>query len=175
MVALLSFEPHAQGLRSRQFGIAEIADHAEVGHDCGQTRVEAFRAHAHHMELAPGQTVLRQAVGVQSREIVARADDDRLSLDRPAAGLELWRRSRADRSLAQKGHTEALAKPGGKLRDRLARFDPHLVRATESAREFVRTQTRSVVLQFAWLDQTAFGAHVRLQESLDDRARLGTP
>jgi hypothetical protein len=172
MLALLGFQPYAQRLRGRQFRIAKIADHPEVGHDGGQALVEALRAQAQHMELAAGQAVLRQGVGVQGREIVARADDDRLSLDRPAARLELRRRCCLDRGLAQKGHLEALAEPSGELGDRLARFDARLMRAIERARKFVRPQTRAVVFQFARLDETAPGAHVRLQEGLDHRARL---
>ena len=110
---------------------------------------------------------------MQGREVVARADDDRLGLDRPAAGLEPGRRCGVDRGLAQEGHLEALAEPGGESRDRLARFDARLVRAVERARELVRPQTRAVVVQFTRLDETAFRAHVRLQEGLEDRARLG--
>ena len=175
MRALLGLELDAQGLRSRQFRIAEIADHAEVGHDGRQTLVEAFRPQAHHMELAAGQIIVRETVGVQSREVVARADDDRLSLNRPAAGLELWRRRGVDRGLTQKGDAEALAEPGGEPRDRVARFDARLMRAIERAGEFVRAQTRPVVGQFARLDEPALGAHLGFKERLDDRARLGAP
>jgi len=51
MLALLGFQPSAQGLCSRQFRVAQIADHAEVGHDGGQALVEALRAHAATLDL----------------------------------------------------------------------------------------------------------------------------
>jgi hypothetical protein len=61
---------------------------------------------------------------------------------------------------------------GGELGDRLARFDARFVRAIERGSEFVRPQTWAKVFQLARLDETAFGAHVRLQESFNHRARF---
>jgi hypothetical protein len=93
------------------------------------------------MEFATGEAILRQAVGVQGREVVARADDDRLSLDWPPAGLDLGRGCGVDRGLAQKGYLEALVEPGGKLGARLARFNARFVGAIERPGEFARSQT----------------------------------
>ena len=110
----------------------------------GKRSSKRLRAHAQHVELAAGQAVLRQAVGVQGREVVARADDDRLGLDRARGWSRASARRRGvDDGLAPKrGHLRSRsAEPGGELGDRLARFDPRLVRAIERAGEFVRPQT----------------------------------
>jgi hypothetical protein len=70
---------------------------------------------------------------------------------------------------------EPLARPSGELGDRLARFDSRLVWAIARAGELVGPQTRAIAVQFTRLDETAFRAHVRLQEGLDHRTRLSPP
>jgi hypothetical protein len=47
------------------------------------------------------------------------------------------------------------------------------MRTIERAHEFVRPQPRAVVVELAWLDETAFGAHVGFEERLEDPPRLG--
>jgi hypothetical protein len=125
--------------------------------------------------MGAGEAVLRQALGVQRREVVARADDDRLGLDGPAAGLEPGRSGGAHRRLAQEGHAETLGEPGGELRDRVARFDARLVGAVERAREFARPQAHAEAGELARLYETALGPHIRFKERLDHCARFGAP
>ena len=65
-VALLGREPRLQRAGRRQLGIAEIAHEAEVRHDRRQPRVEALGLQAQHVQLAAGEAVGGDAVGVQA-------------------------------------------------------------------------------------------------------------
>ena len=97
MLALFVKQPRLQGRGARLLGIAEVAHEAEVGHHRREPFVEALRPDPHHVELAAHEPVGGDPVGMETAEVVARADHDGLGLDWTAARLEAGRRRRADR------------------------------------------------------------------------------
>ena len=109
MLALFGLEPARERARRGQFRIAKIADHAEIGHDRRQALVEALRLKPHHMQFAARQAVGGDPIGVKRVKVVAWADDDRLRLKGPAAGLESRRRGAQSDSLAAERHVVALS------------------------------------------------------------------
>ena len=149
MLALLGKQPLLQRRRRRPLGIAEIADHAEIGHDRRQPRVEALRREPHHVQLAARQPVLRDALGMKRAEIVARTNDDGAGRNAAAAGFEPPRLGAVDDGLAQERHAVALGKKRRQLRNGLARFDADLVRAVERGRKVGGAQPVAVSADLA--------------------------
>ena len=136
VIALLRPKALLQRGCGRQLRIAEISDHAEVGHDGGKLRVEALRRQTHHVQLAARQAIRCYPIGAQRVEVVARADDDRLGFEGSPARLQPRRRSDARNRLAPERYAETLGEIMRQPRDRLAQAShPHLVGAEQRARE----------------------------------------
>ena len=173
VLALLGFEPRAQRRCGRTFGVAEIADQAEIGHHGRQGRIVAFRAHPQHVQLAAREPVRGDQFGVQRAEVVSRADHDGLGRDGTAARLKSSRSGGMHDRVAQKDDTEAFREIGREPRDGIPRLDPDFVRAMQGSREALRPKALTEAVDVSGFDEPAPDAHVGLEEVLQHRSRFG--
>ena len=124
------------------------------------------------MQLAAGQAIARDALGMKRAEIVARTDDDGAGRDAAAAGFEPSRLGAVDHGLAQERDAMALGKERCELRNGLARLDADLVRTVERAGKVGGAQAVAMIADLARLEQAALGAHVGGHELLEHGAAL---
>ena len=167
-------QPLAQSAGGGEFGVAEIAHHAEVGHDRRQPRVIAAGSTPHHMQLAA-----RQAVGGDAVRHAAcgnrRRGRRRSPRPRPSRG---WSRAsaapRSRTAVSRKNVTPwRSASQAASFGIASREFDTQLVRAVERAGELRGAQAPAVVAELGRARQRRQPrAHLGRQESFEHRPRL---
>ena len=167
MLALLREQPLPQGSRRRPLGIAEVADHAEVGHYRRQLCIKTLGSKPHHVQLASCQAIAGDALGLQRVEIVARTDDHGAGRDAAAAGFEPFRGRAVHHGLTHERDAIAFLKKRCEPWNGLARLDADLVRTVERSGEVCGAQAGAVTADLPRLQQAALGAHLGRHELLE--------